>query len=231
MKQLTLVQYQPLARRTMKEMPFAAHLEHMGLGITGEFGEFIDAIKKFFVHGKGVDPKDRMKDLKVADGGVLDTVNLSEEGADAWWYVVGDAKELDVSMTALQAAFDEGVRWAKEWTRGPNKLVLQCNSQVAAAVAAITQDDMPTESVRLNGMQIIARNLGMLYGYFDLDLGTSLALNIAKLAERYGDKYSDEGGLVRDLIKERQILTGKVVKVVKPLGEIIGAPLTGTGNA
>ena len=39
-----------------------------------------------------------------------------------------------------------------------------------------------------------------------IDFEQAMRLNIAKLAKRYGDKYSDHAALVRDLVEERTLL-------------------------
>lgn len=203
---MELKEYQPLARRTLKEMPYPLHVEHMGLGVNGELGEFCDAIKKFFVYGKGVDPATPSKALSVADGGVLDKVNLSEEGGDCFWYVVGYLPELELTTDVLKNGFDEGLQDSIHWKRGANKLITEVQAQVSKATLDLMNEERPDVTTRIACMQIIGRNLGKLYGFFGLNLSDSLDANIAKLAKRYGDKYSDVAALNRDLGAERSTL-------------------------
>lgn len=59
-------------------------LAHTALGLTGEAGEFADAVKKHLIYGKP-----------------LDTVNLKEELGDLLWYVALGAETLGVSMGEL----------------------------------------------------------------------------------------------------------------------------------
>ena len=62
--------YQRDALRTAKYLPFKEDLVHAALGLTGEAGEFADAVKKHVVYGKQ-----------------LDLENLTEELGDILWYV------------------------------------------------------------------------------------------------------------------------------------------------
>lgn len=218
---MDLITYQPLARRTMKELPtFRQHVEHMTLGINGELGEIADALKKFMIYGKGVDPADRKKDLAVADGGILDLVNLSEEGGDAWWYIVGLTPELGdtaKNLAALQAGYDNGYAMASGLTSGPVALITQMQVQAATVTLDLLGfDAAPSENIATASLNILGRNMGLFYGHYGLLLADSLEANIAKLAKRYGDKYSDVAALNRDTAAERQVLDASLVKTAKP---------------
>lgn len=210
---MNLETYQPLARRTMKEMAYLQHVEHMSLGVNSELGEICDALKKFFVYGKGVDPSGK-KDangqpvaMKVEDGGVIDLINLAEEGGDAFWYIVGFLPELDISPAELESAFRHGLGLGQDWTYSANRLITQMQAQAATVTLQLQEyHDGAPPTVRLAAVQVMGRNMGMLYGFFGLDLEASLATNIAKLAKRYGDKYSDAAGLNRDTAAERVVL-------------------------
>lgn len=68
--------------RTKKLATPALNLVHMALGISGEAGEFVDAIKKHFIYGKP-----------------LDTVNVYEELGDLLFYIQGTLNALDQGWT------------------------------------------------------------------------------------------------------------------------------------
>ncbi len=216
---MKLETYVPLARRTMKEMPFALHQEHMGLGVIGEIGEFADAVKKFFVYGKGVDATGKINadgkasSLSVADGGILDKVNLSEEGGDCFWYVVGYLPENEVDVKELQAGFDMGYALGAAYVGSSNGLVLEVMATISKAAHDLSYPDLQPLSTRTNAIAIMGRSLGKLYGHFNLVLDDSLDRNIAKLAKRYGDKYSDVAALTRDIGAERAVLQNNVTGV------------------
>lgn len=196
----------------MKELPYAQHMEHMGVGLNGELGEFCDALKKHIIYGKGVDPtgkrnKDGSPDaVLVKDGGVIDKVNLAEEGGDCFWYTVGYLPELLVSTSALQDAFNIGYGNSVLMNESDIKLITLVQVQVSHATYDLMTDSLPSEGVRTACIQIIGRNLGLLYGRFGLSLEASLDANIAKLAKRYGDKFSDVSALNRDTGAERTVL-------------------------
>lgn len=57
--------------------PFAIRLLHMGMGMSTEANEILDALKKFIFYGKQ-----------------LDVVNLAEEMGDQFWYLAGMARVL-----------------------------------------------------------------------------------------------------------------------------------------
>jgi NTP pyrophosphatase (non-canonical NTP hydrolase) len=212
---LTLAEYAPLARVTLKELPYTQHMDHMGMGVVGELGEFTDLLKKYHL-GKGVDPSGaRNSDgtpvvLRIAEGGVFDKVNASEEGGDAWWYVVNYLPELQLTTNDIEPAFAYGFSLGRAWSDSPAKLIFQACAQVAKAAGDLSTDYLPDEVFRKAAMQVMARNLGALYGFHGLDLGQSLARNIAKLEKRHGKKFSETAGLGlgRDLNAERTALEG-----------------------
>ena len=59
-------------------------LLHAGIGLATESGEFLDALKKHIFYGKD-----------------LDTVNLSEEMGDLFWYCALIADELGVDFSQV----------------------------------------------------------------------------------------------------------------------------------
>ena len=59
-------------------------LLHAGIGLATEAGEFLDALKKHVFYGKD-----------------LDTVNLSEEMGDIFWYCALIADELNIDFSQV----------------------------------------------------------------------------------------------------------------------------------
>lgn len=216
--------YVPLARRTLKELPREKHFTHMALGATGEMGEFIDAIKKFLVYGKGIDPSGAKNEdgtpkvMLVKDGGVLDTVNLTEEVADDFWYGANCLEELGVSPAVFQRAIDAGVKQGKllvEQCGGDHwelaKGLLSINMAVAAVACRIAtkpDDFLEGSSPAVQVVESLGGLFGSLCGMYGLDPAEGMNRNIAKLAKRYGDKFSDVAALNRDVGAERAVLEG-----------------------
>ena len=76
--------YKLQAMRTAKPMDFDDDLMHAALGLSGESGEFSDAIKKYLVYGKQ-----------------LDRDNAIEELGDIFWYLALACNALDVPMSQV----------------------------------------------------------------------------------------------------------------------------------
>lgn len=193
-------EYVPLARRTMKELSREQHLLHMALGIAGEVGEFIDAVKKSVIYGKP-----------------LDLVNLAEETGDGFWYAAGLLPELGVSAEVLQRAVDGGHAEGSQSRQKAGgsfeqaKVLLQINLSIAAVASAIANNPsnfLPGSSNAVQVVEGIGGALGYLCGLYALDPAQAMDLNIKKLAKRYGDKYSDVAALNRDTSAERVVLEG-----------------------
>ena len=70
-------EYQALANRTAKPLEPTDNLLHAALGLAGEAGEFVDAVKKHYIYNKP-----------------LDRENLIEEVGDILWFCALAAKEL-----------------------------------------------------------------------------------------------------------------------------------------
>lgn len=81
---MKLNDYQSLAIRTAKPGDTEQDLIHAALGLTGEAGEFADAVKKSVVYGRP-----------------LDTAHLIEEIGDALWYVALACRALDVDLATV----------------------------------------------------------------------------------------------------------------------------------
>jgi len=79
-----------LVKRTCKKgsdivlTPPGNHCVHMALGIAGEAGELVDAIKKVAIYGKP-----------------LDIENISEELGDLEWYMEGLRSALDITRESV----------------------------------------------------------------------------------------------------------------------------------
>lgn len=77
-------EYQSKALRTAKRLSEGFDLMHVALGVTGEAGEFADAIKKHLVYGRP-----------------LDRGNALEELGDLMWYVALGCETLGVTMSEI----------------------------------------------------------------------------------------------------------------------------------
>jgi NTP pyrophosphatase (non-canonical NTP hydrolase) len=201
---MNVEQYAPLARRTLKELPFTEHMTHMAVGITGEMGELLDAIKKVMVYGKS-----------------LDQVNMLEEVGDALWYVVNLLPELVVEPVYMERALYRGVMKAEGRQLEGMGLVaalLSINKAVASVCADLpnlNEEEAPGTSFAVAVIENLAGNMGVVCQLLGIDPVQAMDRNIAKLAARYGDKYSDVAALNRNTNDERKVLEDGLVGCVQ----------------
>lgn len=91
--------YEDFVRALVKPLPFAEHLTHMALGVAGESGELVDAIKRSAIYGKP-----------------LDRDNVIEELGDLAFYMQGLMSALDLDWhTVIQA---NGSKLVKRYPTG-----------------------------------------------------------------------------------------------------------------
>jgi NTP pyrophosphatase (non-canonical NTP hydrolase) len=76
--------YQAQALRTAKPLPVDDNLVHTALGVTGEAGEYADAIKKHVIYGKP-----------------LDQENAIEELGDILWFIALACEALGTDMASV----------------------------------------------------------------------------------------------------------------------------------
>lgn len=197
-------EYAPLARRTLKVLPFKHHLIHMGLGLSGEFGELIDAVKKVAIYGKAVDH-----------------INYVEEVGDTLWYAANLLPELMVQPMVLQMALDDGYtqgtqRRQQYLTQGEDGVfslaedLLTLNTGMTALCSGGLLDATlrPAGSNAVRCIEAVGGLIGTVAGVLNVDLAQAMQRNIEKLSKRYGDKFSDVAALNRDLAGERAVLEG-----------------------
>lgn len=188
-------EYIPLAIRTCKSLPFADHINHMGLGIVGEMGEIVDQLKKAYIYGKAIDQ-----------------VNIVEEVGDVAWYVAGvvqfypnlynfigsDELKNSINHEKLAEAKSKITRTILMNTMSAANLVVDMG---ILADEAGEPSDEGEEVAKTLCMFLFATAV-----LLDVDLAEAFEVNIAKLAKRYGDKYSDYAAINRDTDAERAVL-------------------------
>lgn len=188
-------EYIPLAMRTCKELPTADHINHMCLGIVGEMGELVDAIKKAYVYGKGIDQ-----------------TNIVEEVGDVSWYTAGlvqcfpaladwlDSDELKQSINY------EKLEIARENITRTILLNAMSSANLTADLMMFADDDNLQDANAEQVAKALGTALFATAVLLEVDLSQAFEVNIAKLAKRYGDKYSDYAATNRDLDAERAVL-------------------------
>lgn len=193
---MKFAEYVPLAIRTCKPLPFKDHINHMGLGIVGEMGELADQIKKAYIYGKGVDQ-----------------VNIIEEVGDVAWHVAGIAHHYPtliewVESEELKASVNHE-RLAEARQKITRAILLNSMSAANLCVdlGGIVDSEIPNDDPgAVNVVKTIGTMLFATALLLEVDLAQAYEVNIAKLAKRYGDKYSDYSALNRDVQAERSLL-------------------------
>lgn len=175
--------YSELALRTAKPLPFQEQQEHAAMGIVGEIGELVDAIKKHTIYGKP-----------------LDVTNVAEEVQDCFWYVnlmcsIYNIPFADLSTRPISGQVSLNLEaLALTFCLGDIATLVYCEKQDADLMRALLNN--------------VSRRLATLASAVDIDLAQARERNIAKLAARYGDKYSDFAAINRDTAAERKVLEG-----------------------
>ena len=185
---MNFIEYSPLALRTVKWLPTAdKDLEHAQVGMVTELGELFDAWKKVAVHGK-----------------VVDNVNAIEEIGDVFWYVNLLWEVIGETPEDLQLLWDESIK------PETMDIISQRVIDILAYLRIMTSNIL---SLSLEDTDLIKEELvpyffaiNRLIAATGFDVSDALDKNIRKLAKRYGDKYSDQAALIRDLEVERQTL-------------------------
>ena len=98
--------------------PHQAHLLHMAVGVSGEAGELLDAIKKHCVYQKPINME-----------------NVMEEAGDILFYLTGLLNDLDISLEdCINANMD---KLSKRYPNG--------SYSNAAAIARADKNDQPSD--------------------------------------------------------------------------------------
>lgn len=173
----SLEQYKSYAFRTCPDLGTKEkNLEHMITGILTEIGELSDVYKKEFAYNKK-----------------LDFVNISEEWADQIWYCVTAS-----NFKSFSLSIDNDFQNFFLRTQINTKPIMLAGIESAKYfVSSLTHKNYL--NLYLNWLWYLADRL-------NIDKFDSLTKNILKLAERYGENFSDIKAINRNVIKERETL-------------------------
>lgn len=190
---LHLIQYVPLALRTEKPLPtVAGRLSHAALGLLTETGEIVTSVKRISIYSKPMDtPDDKGKTLRD---------HMAEEIGDAFWYVAiaADALTLDVQLLSYPRMVDNVIRPISDLSFELGGYVGRFAETVGFMTRGLDTTPMANERVILNNS--LANIVCVLMQFcvsLEIDLGTVLDENIAKLRERFPNAYSDEAAEAR----------------------------------
>lgn len=193
------VTYQQLALRTEKTPVFVGDLPrsrfaHGAIGICTEIGELQDALKKHIIYGRDLDP-----------------VNIMEECGDIAWYIALVADAADLSLMPSETLYTQNTGALAGDLR--KKELLDCafllgneNGWFQYACSRLETDGMPEQVQASNGIAALLHLGATILNACGYTWKDACERNIAKLAKRYGEKFSEFAALNRDLGAERQEL-------------------------
>jgi NTP pyrophosphatase (non-canonical NTP hydrolase) len=167
----------------------------MCLGIVGEMGELVDQIKKAYVYGKAIDQ-----------------VNIIEEVGDVAYYTAGLVQCFPALADWLDSdELKQSINYEKlEVARENITRTILLNAMSAANLAVDLTMFADNDNLQDTDAEEVAKTLGTaLFAtavLLEVDLSQACEVNIAKLAKRYGDKYSDYAAINRDIDAERAVL-------------------------
>jgi NTP pyrophosphatase (non-canonical NTP hydrolase) len=132
----------------------------------------------------------------------FDPVNILEEIGDITWYIAIIGRMYNLSLPGkIESKFSK-----------PFDIVLQINKYGLKLLDMLKKKlyyNKPiNDELFLDYTQIINALILEYMAYYKIDIEGSFDVNIAKLKARYGEKFSSERAINRDLETERNILEG-----------------------
>lgn len=132
-----------------------------------------------------------------------DEVNKKEEVADVFWYIALLDRELNIGL--------EITKFEKEFTQIKNQaLIVQALKQSCTLLDYLKKKIYYNKDISINDFSKMTENLFGTMCVFchhnDINIQNILDTNIEKLKARYGEKFSSDKAINRNLDKERLIL-------------------------
>lgn len=136
-------------------------------------------------------------------GDSQDFTNMLEEAGDITWYlaIIGREYQLDYPQLLVRNKNED-----------PMKLVLKIIKNTCKLLDMMKKKIYYNKSIDVNTFKTITHvvmlDLSDYMNTYNIDIQKSFDVNIAKLKARYGEKFSSERAINRDLETERNILEG-----------------------
>lgn len=178
---IDLNQYMNRAIRTLKPGKPLHVLIHCSLGIAGEVGELFMAIDK------------------------MDKVNVREEMGDIMWYLAVACKTAELDMNVLYMESDTYMEQSSS-TGMQNLIMGMANFVDHIKRAEFYTKEVETAHIGMASLALLSglRMMSHSYGFSFADITRR---NIAKLAVRYPDKFTELNATERNLDAEYDILS------------------------
>lgn len=156
--------------------------------------------------------------------GKVDKTNILEEVGDITWYLAIIGREYNLDFPTDMPLSHED----------PMKIVVSIIKQTCKLLDFLKKKlyyNKPINDESFKQITTLVMVLIQSYmNYHNIDIKGSFDINIAKLKSRYGDKFSSEKAINRDLETERKILETKPVEFEEETGGFEGMISGGTSD-
>lgn len=146
---------------------------------------------------------EELLDNHIDDRRDKDSINILEEVGDITWYlaIIGREFQIDYPQIIIKEKNNDPVRLILKIIKNTCKLLDMMKKKIFYNK---TIDEMQFKNIT----HLVMLDLSDYMNIHDIDIQKSFDINIAKLKARYGDKFSSERAINRDLDTERNILEG-----------------------
>lgn len=136
-----------------------------------------------------------------------DETNRGEELGDIFWYIAIIAREYNIQVHIGHKI--------ESSLMNPMDVVLNATKKLLKMLDILKKkiyyNKVMDDSSMIRYTNDVISLLFVYANIFDIDVQKSLDINIAKLKARYGEKFSSDRAINRDLVTEREILEGKAI--------------------
>ena len=138
------------------------------------------------------------------EGKTFDPVNIVEEISDVTWYLAIIGREYDIKYPQLV------VETKNSDPMGIILTLIKNSCKLLDMIKKKLYYNKPMdEDLFVLITKMIMLNISDYAHCYDINIEKSFDINIEKLKSRFGEKFSSENAIDRDLKKERSILEGK----------------------
>jgi NTP pyrophosphatase (non-canonical NTP hydrolase) len=134
-----------------------------------------------------------------------DSVNKEEEIADSFWYLAILDREIGLN-------FEINNEFEIETMESSNDIILMIYKKTSSLLDFLKKKLYYNREIDIEKFSQISNDVFNLFIYFsvknNINIESALDRNISKLKARYGDKFTSERAINRDLSLERNILEG-----------------------